>query len=48
MIKMNFDNQFGNNPEIDPNKEYWFSSFRKYKGFTKLMKLVLMGDKYWT
>src|SRR5580693_591341 len=44
--KMNFDNQFDNNPEIDPNKEYWYSPFVKSKRFTKLMKLVLMGDKY--
>src|SRR5580698_5608724 len=43
---MNFDNQFDNNPEIDPNKEYWCSPFEISKGFTKLMKLVLMGDKY--
>src|SRR5580692_9119993 len=43
---MNFDNQFDNNPEIDPSKEYWCSSFIKSKRFTKLMKLVLMGDKY--
>src|SRR5580693_8606807 len=43
---MNFDNQFDNNPEIDPSKEYWCSPFSKSKGFTKLMKLVLMGDKY--
>src|SRR5580698_8215710 len=43
---MNFDNQFDNNPEIDPNKEYWCTPFVKSKGFTKLMKLVLMGDKY--
>ena len=43
---MNFDNQFNDNPEIDPNKEYWCSPFVKSKGFTKLMKLVLMGDKY--
>src|SRR5580692_6157469 len=40
---MNFNNQF-NNPEIDPRKEYWYSPLTK--GFTKLMKLVLMGDKY--
>src|SRR5580698_4072917 len=43
---MNFDNQFNDNSEIDPNKEYWFSPLTKSKGFTKLMKLVLMGDKY--
>src|SRR5580700_4757194 len=43
---MNFDNQFDDNPEIDPNKEYWCSPLTKSKGFTKLMKLVLMGDRY--
>src|SRR5580692_7623591 len=43
---MNFNNQFDNNPEIDPNKEYWCAPFIKSKRITKLMKLVLMGDKY--
>src|SRR5580692_2679880 len=46
MIKMNFNNQFNDNPEINLSKEYWCTPLTKYKGFTKLMKLVSMGDKY--